>query len=178
MKILNTLLISILLTSVEAMAMTAKVNDEDKKVYQVLVGDSKDNYAKPGLAVDVKYKSEHVDVGVSADVNITISTNISDGILKVNLRALKENTTDLGEQDLEFILTKELNSFPINFQVSSEQSGIFYTNLTMTVEGKGSRVIVVPIHIGTISKKINNKAIEMTDKGISISVSTAEEEIK
>lgn len=178
MKILKTLMIATLLTNIGAMAMTAKVKDENKVVYEVLEGDTKDIHGKPGLAVDVKYKSEHVDVGVSSDVNITISTGLSEGVLKVNLRALKENTIDLGEKDLEFTLTKEANSFPLNLQLSSELNGIHYINLTMSVEGQGSRVITVPVNVGTISKKLENKAIERTDEGIAVSVGVAQEEIK
>jgi len=172
------ILLAMLLTNIGAMAMTNKVNDENKVVYEVLEGDSKEVHGKPGLAVDVKYKSEHVDVGVNANINITITTGLSKGTLKVNLRALKENTTNLSEKDLEFTLTSGENSFPINFELSSEQSGIHYINLTMSVEGQGSRVVAVPVNVGTVSKKLDNKKIERTSTGTSISVSSAQEEIK
>lgn len=172
------ILLAMLLTNIGAMAMTNKVNDENKVVYEVLEGDSKEVHGKPGLAVDVKYKSEHVDVGVNANINITITTGLSKGTLKVNLRALKENTTNLSEKDLEFTLTSGENSFPINFELSSEQSGIHYINLTMSVEGQGSRVVTVPVNVGTVSKKLDNKKIERTSTGTSISVSSAQEEIK
>jgi hypothetical protein len=178
MKRLKTVLVAMLLTSVGAMAMTAKVKDENKIVYAVLEGDSTKVHGKPGLSVDVKYKSEHVDIGVSADVNITISTGLSRGVLKVNLRPLKENTIDLAEQDLEFSLAKGGNTFPINLQVSSEENGIHYINLTMSVEGQSSRVVTVPVNIGTISEKLNTKEVQRTDKGVAISVSAAQEEIR
>ena len=178
MKILRTLLIAILLTNVGAMAMTAKIKDDNKIVYEVLEGDTRNVHGKPGLSVDLKYKSEHVDIGVSSDVNIIISTGLSEGVLKVNLRSLKENTINLGEKDLEFKLTKDENSFPINLQVSSEINGIHYINLTMSVEGQGSRVIAVPVNVGTISKKLDSKVVERTDRGVAISVSSAQEEIK
>ena len=178
MKIVKTLLIAILLTSIGAMAMTNKVNDENKVIYEVLEGDTSKIELKPGLAVDVKYKSEHVDVGVNANINITITTGLSKGVLKVNLRALKENTTNLSEKDLEFTLTTGGNTFPINFELSSEQSGIHYINLIMSVEGQGSRVVTVPVNVGTVSKKLDNKKIERTSTGTSISVSSAQEEIK
>jgi len=158
--------------------MTNKVNDENKVVYEVLEGDTSKIELKPGLAVDVKYKSEHVDVGMSADVNITISTKLNKGILKVNLRALKENTINVKQKDLEFTLTQGENSFPINLQLSSEDNGIHYINLTMSVEGQGSRVVTVPVNVGTVSKKLDNKKIERTSTGTSISVSSAQEEIK
>lgn len=171
MKIFTMVVLVLLLTNVGAMAMTAKVKDENKVVYEVIKGDSNDMKVKSGLAVDVEYTSEHVGVGVSANVTITITTGLTEGTLKVNIRALKENTTNLDEEDLEFRLTKEKNSFLINLQFSSEIEGRHYINLTMTVEGRGSRVIVVPVNVGTISKKINNKAIEITANGEAISVS-------
>lgn len=178
MKTLKKLLIVTLITSIGAMAMTAKVKDENKVVYKVVKGDSKVTHGKPGLAVDVKYDSEHVDVGVSANVNMTITTALNEGTLKVNLRALKENTIDVGEENLEFKLTKGTNSFPIKLQVSSQKNGIHYINLTMSVEGQGLRVISVPVNVGTISKKLDNKAVERTSNGEAISVSAAQEVIK
>ena len=178
MKTVKTLLIATLLTSIGAMAMTNKVNDKNKVVYEVLEGDTSKIELKPGLAVDVKYKSEHVDVGMSADVNITISTKLNKGILKVNLRALKENTINVEQKDLEFTLTQGENSFPINLQLSSENNGIHYINLTMSVAGQGSRVVTVPFNVGTIPDKLNNEEIEKTGAGTPISVSMAEEEIK
>jgi len=179
MKTLKIILVSTLLTSVTAMAMTSKVKaDENKVVYEVLTGDSSSVHGKSGLPVDVQYKSQHVDVGVSSDINITISTGLNQGILKVNVRALKEHSVDLEEKDLEFTLTKGKNSFLLNFQVTSQESGIHYINLTMSVEGQGARVVVVPVNIGTISNKVDNKSVEKTDNGVAISVSSAEEEIK
>ena len=178
MKTVKTLLVAILLTNIGAMAMTSKASNENKVIYEVLEGDTKHVHGKPGLEVDVKYKSEHVDVGVSADVNITISTKLNKGILKVNLRALKENTINVEQKDLEFTLTQGENSFPINLQLSSENNGIHYINLTMSVAGQGSRVVTVPFNVGTIPDKLNNEEIEKTGAGTSISVSRAEEEIK
>jgi len=179
MKIVKTILMTTIVASVGAMAMTSKVKDnENKVVYEVLTGDSNSVQGKPALAVDVNYKSQHVDVGMSSDVNITINTGLSKGILKVNVRALKENSVDLEEKDLKFTLTKEKNSFPLNFQVTSQENGIHYINLSMSVDGQGSRVVVIPVNIGRVSNKIENKAMEKTDKGVAISVSSAEEEIK
>ena len=178
MKTVTTLLVATLLTTVGAMAMTSKVKSEDKVVYEVLVGDSSEVHGKLGLAVDVNYKSQHVDVGIPSDVNITISTGLSKGILKVNIRALEANSIDLEEKDLEFTLTKGRNTFPINLQVASQESGIHYINLTLLVEGEGSKVVAIPVNIGSVSNKIEGSAVEKTEQGAAISVSSAEEEIK
>jgi len=178
MKTVKTLLVATLLTNVGVMGMTSKVEAEDKVVYEVLVGDSNEVQGKSALAVDVQYKSEHVDIGVSADVNIIISTGLTKGILKVNVRPLKANSIDLDEKNLEFKLTKGTNAFPINLEVSSQESGVHYINMTLSVEGQGSKVVVIPINIGTLSNKIENKTVAKTEKGATISVSSAEEEIK
>lgn len=179
LKTVKTLLIATLLTNVTAMAMTAKVNNENKVVYEVVQGESKGGQKKFELPVDVKYKSEHVDVGVTSNVNITLSTALTKGTLKVNLRPLDATGIDLKEKDLEFSLTKEKNSFPIALQVSSQKSGIYYINVTLSVANKGSKVMAIPVNIGTLSKKLNNNnSVEKTEEGVSVSVSSAEEEIK
>ncbi len=175
---LKILLIATLLTNISAMAMTAKVNNENKIIYAVLEGSSSQANGKPGLAAEVNYKSEHVDVGVSSDVNITITTGLSKGILNVNLRPLEKTTIDVAEKDFKFTLSKGGNSFPIHLQVSSQINGIHYINLTLSVEGQGLRVVSVPVNVGKVSEKMNNnKAVEKTENG-AISVSLAEEEIK
>jgi len=179
MKIVKTILMTTLLINTAALAMTSKVKaDENKVVYEVLTGDSNSVQGKPALAVDVKYKTQHVDVGVSSNVSITISTGLTKGVLKVNLRPLKGKSLDMEERDVVFTLTKGQNSFPLNFQVTSQESGIHYINLTLSVEGEGSRVVVIPVNVGRVSNKIENRAVEKTDKGVTISVSAAEEEIR
>ena len=177
MKRIKIVLTATLLSSVTLMAMTAKVNDANKVVYEVIEGSSSSVKGKPSLNAEVKYKSQHVDVGVSADVNITINTALTKGILNVNLRPLKENRLDVAEKDLKFTLRKGKNSFPINFQVSSQENGIHYINLTLSVKGEGVKVVAIPVNVGSVSKKIDNKSIEKTENGV-VSVSSAEEEIK
>jgi len=178
-KTLKTLLIATLLSNVTAMAMTAKVDDKNKVVYEVVKGESKGVQKKFGLAADVSYKSEHVDVGVTSNVNITISTKLSKGTLKVNLRPLDKEGLDVEEKNLEFSLTKETNSFPIELQLASQKSGIHYINVTMSVKGEGSKVVAIPVKIGTINQKLNNNSsVETTKEGVAVSVSSAQEEIK
>jgi hypothetical protein len=178
MKTLKIILASTLLLSVSSMAMSSKIKEENKTIYTVLEGNSMNVMSKPGLAVDLDYKSEHVAVGAVSNVNITLITELNSGTLKVNIKALDEGLIGLEEQNLEFELSESLNRFPINLKVGSALDGIHYINLVLSVEGQGSRVLVVPVNIGTISSKVTNKAIERTDKGIAISVSPAEEEIK
>lgn len=179
MKTFKTILVGTLLTSVMSFANTAKVNEPTKKIYQVLQGDSVDSDKKSGLAIDLKYKSQHVDVGESSDVNITLTTGLKEGTLNVKLRALDNQLEGIGKEDITFnLLNSKSNSFPINLEVSSEEEGIHYINVDLSVEGQGARVFAVPVYIGTVANKIENKAIEKTEEGAAISISNAEEEIK
>jgi hypothetical protein len=178
MKILKILLTSTLLVTIPAMAMTSKIKEGTKTVYTVLEGDSKDRYSKPGLAVNLSYKSEHVGVGEASDVNITITTALSEGTLKVKLKALENDEWDLEEKNLEFKLSKTENSFPINLQLSSENEGQYYLSVFVSLEGEGGRVFEVPVNIGNIKEKLSTKAVEITDKGTAVTSSAAEEEIK
>lgn len=178
MKTLKILLVSVLLLGVLVNAMSSKVKVRDTTSYKVLKGDSKESYMKPGLAVNLSYTSEHVDVGEISDVNITITTTLDEGVLKVNLKSLEENKLDLEEQNLEFTLLKGDNDFPIHLQLSSENEGSYYVTIFVSLEGEGGRVFEVPVNIGTTSEKLSAKSVEITDKGIAVTSSSAEEEIK
>jgi len=179
MKTVKLILVLTLLMSASIMATTFKLNESVKKVHSVLKGNSMDVKGKPGLAVELNYKSEHVEVGEVSDVNITITTELNAGILKVKLKALKDSLVGIEEDEFEFNISEtEKNSFPINLQLSSAIAGIHYINLVFSVEDEGSRVYAVPVNVGTISSKIVNETLEKTDKGIVISVSSAVENIK
>jgi hypothetical protein len=134
--------------------------------------------SKTGVAVDIAYKAQHVNVGELSDVNITVSTTLSKGILKVNLRGLDDDIVGIDTSNMEFELSKMKNSFPINLQLSSSTEGIHYLNVSVTVEGQGSRVLAIPLNVGIISNKIGNQANEKNSNGKVISISRAEEEIK
>jgi uncharacterized protein YjaZ len=178
MKTLKIILTSTLLLSVTTLAMTSKVNEENKKVYKVLEGDSKSQVSKRGLAVDMSYKSEHVDVGDLSSVNITLTTSLSTGNLKVKVTALDNKLEGINEKNLEFKLSNANNTFPIDLEVSSKSEGVQYINLVVSVADEGARVFVVPVNIGTISTKIENKALDITKDGTAISVANADEELK
>ncbi|CAA6818042.1 MAG: Unknown protein [uncultured Sulfurovum sp.] len=179
MKTFKIILASTLLLNIYAMAQTAKIKEEKTKViYGINEGTTIDKPAKPGLAVDLAYKSQHVAAGETSDVNITLITELKTGVLKVNLTPLDKTSITVAEQNLEFQLSNEINKLPIDVVVGTINNGTYYINLRLSVEGEGSRVLVVPVKVGTISSKISNKEVETTDKGLSISVSSAQEEIK
>lgn len=178
MKTLPIILISTFFISLPATGMTAKVKEPTKTVHTVLKGNSAGEFSKRGLAVEMSYKSEHVETGDLSNVNVILSTQLKTGILKVNLRALDKTLVGLENENLEFELSASKRSFPLDLQLSSLTSGIHYLNLTVSIEGEGSRVFAVPINIGTISNKIEKQTLETSDTGINISVSSAKEEIK
>ena len=178
MKTLKIIVASTLLMSLPAMAMTSKVKEPSKKIYEVIEGTTVNQVSKSGLAVDLAYKTQHVDVGEPSDVNVTLTTGLSKGIMKVNIRPLDKEIDGLEEKNLEFDLSSGEKSFPIEFEVSFTSEGIHYINFTMSVEGEGAKVLAVPVNVGVISNKINAKAVETTSKGVAISISSAEEEIK
>ncbi len=177
MKTLRIIVASSMLLSVSSIAMTSKVKDDNKTVYSVLEGTTVDQVAKPGLAIDLSYKSQHVEVGETSNVNVVLTTGLSKGTLKVNIKALDDSLLN-EEKNLEFDLSKGEKSFPIALQVSSAEDGIHYLNFTLSVEGEGSRVVAVPVNVGTISTKVDNKVVTTTDKGVTVSVAAAEEEIQ
>jgi len=178
MKTLKIIVASTLLMSVSAMALTSKVKEGNKKVYTVLEGTTVNQVSKSGLPVELSYKTQHVDIGENSNVNVTITTGLSKGIMKVNIRPLDSDLDGFKEQNLQFNLAQGEKSFPINFEVSSLVEGIHYLNFTISVEGEGSRVLAIPVNVGTISKKMDNKAVETNNKGVAISISSAQEEIK
>ena len=178
MKTLKIILASTLLLSASSMAMTSKVKESTKIVYEVLEGTTVGQVSKTGVAVDIAYKAQHLNVGELSDVNITISTTLSEGTLKVNLRGLEDNIVGIDKSDIEFKLSENNNSFPINLQLSSSIEGIHYLNVSVTVEGQGTRVLAVPLNVGTVSKIMKNKMNTTNSEGKVISISSAEEEIK
>ncbi|CAA6802705.1 MAG: Unknown protein [uncultured Sulfurovum sp.] len=178
MKTLKMIVVSTLLSSILAFGNTARVTEPTKHVYKVLEGNSMNIQGKPGLAVELSYKSAHVEVGELSDVNITLMTDLDSGTLKVNLKPLEANSIGLEAQNLEFELSKSMNYFPINLQVNTIREGIHYINVTLSLEGEGLRVLAVPVNVGTISNALTNKTVETTDTGVNISVSSAQEEIK
>lgn len=178
MKTLKIILASTFLLSSSAMAMTAKASEDNKKIYEVLEGDSSKIIGKPGLAVELKYKTQHVDVGVLSDVNMSIRTVLKTGMLKVKMKTLEDDLSGLKKEEFEFEITEEKQVFPLNLQLSSATEGRHYLTVYLSVEGEGGRVFDIPVYIGDSTKKISTKAIDRTEKGDPIIISVAEEEIK
>jgi hypothetical protein len=166
------------LSLVWANAMTAKVvENREKRVYKVLKSEKEEHCMKPGLAVNLEYSSEHVDAGSISNVNITIFTALTEGILKVTIKSL--DGLDFEEKSLEFKLSSDTkNQFPINLEVLSSVDGEYFLTFELSVEGKGGRIFEVPVNFGTIIQKPQVKNFEKAENGVNITVSKAIEEIK
>jgi len=177
MKLIKIVMVSALLLA-SLTAMTAKVEEQaEKRVYQVLKSEKVDHCTKPGLPVELEYSSEHVDTGVVSNVNITIFTTLIEGVLKVNVKALEG--LDFEEKDFRFKLSKEeKNEFSLALEVLSSINGKHYLTFELSVEGKGGRIVEVPVKFGTIMSKPQATNVEKTQSGVNISVSKAIEEIK
>ena len=135
------------------------------------------HYMKPGLAVDITYSSQKVDIGELSDINITLDTLLKDGMLKVKI-TLDKDLSGLDSSHLEFPLSETAKSFSVNLQLSSPTDGIHYINIFAEIEGNGMRAFAIPVYVGDTTKKsFFSKTTEKTSTGVNISVSNAEETI-
>jgi len=151
---------------------------QNKKVHKIISGDSRTMISKSNLPVNVRYTTEQVDVNETSNVDVSISTTLSKGTLKVKINDLENDLEGLDDAELLFELSEDSNSFPLNFQVSSEVAGIHYISFIFSVEGKGVKALSIPINIGKeiVQQKVQ-KAIKNSN-GVPLSISHAEEVIE
>jgi len=178
MRKLKNIVASTLLVSVSLMAMTAKVTPPTKTVHSLLKGTTLNQISKTGVALNISYTTQHVNVGELSDVNLTITTPLTEGKLKVNLRGLNDAIVGINRSDIAFTLGQNKQSFPIHLQLSSATEGLHYLNVSATVEGQGTRVLAVPLKVGLVTNVMKNKINTVSSDGKVISVSSAQEEIK
>ncbi len=142
-------------------------------------------YSKPGAPIDMTYNSEKVDRNEASDVNITLTTSITKGMLSVSIN-LDENLSSINEFDnnLNFEIMPSQQDFLINLQVKSEHSGLYYIKLLTKVDkgyGIKLRSFAVPIYIGEkagILKKGIDPQMKALSSGENISISKAIETIE
>lgn len=181
MKILTTTLALALLATLVTFANTAKVSEPSNKVYQVLEGSTLQSiHQKRGLAVDIEYQSEHVGINQVSEVNITVMTQLTKGILNVELSSANDTLEGIKGSHYKFALLEiaQENNFPINLEVKSEKEGIHYINLKVTLEGDETRLFSVPVNIGKVDTVLQKKPLAFRTNGDSMTVSKAVEEIK
>ena len=169
---MKTLVMSSLIMSVSAMALTAKV----EKPANVVEGTSIGQYAKPGAPVDITYKITHVEAGDVSEVSITLSTRLTSGSMKVKMDIDKSLTKVSGSNNnLNFTMSEKEKSFPINLQVATSKDGLYYIRLLVKIKGKGMRAFAVPVYVGDGKLKREKAPIQKSASGENISVSNAVE---
>jgi hypothetical protein len=173
MKIFKLLLASTLLVGTSAIAFTSKVKEP------VLVkGTSIGEYSKPGAPVEIRYTSEHVEVGEVSKVNIVLLSSATTGTMKVKVKLDKQlNEISNIEKQLSFDLDTNSKEYPIHLDVSADEDGLYYIKLHVVIKGKGMRAFAVPVYFGEGQLKTQKAAVEKTQTGENISVSAAEETI-
>lgn len=173
MKLLKIVVVSSLLATTSLMALSAKVKEP------VLVqGTSVGEYQKPGAPVDIKYTSEHVEVGEVSKVDIVLMPRAESGTMKVKIKLAKalEEISNI-DKKLSFDLESRGKEYPIALEVLAEENGLYYVKVQVVIEGKGMRAFAVPVYVGEGKLKTDTSAVEKTQQGENISVSVAEETI-
>ena len=161
----------ILLTTM--MAFTAKVEKP-----ALIKGTSVGKYAKPGAPVDIRYETQHVNIGAISDINIILTSSSTMGTMKVIVKVDKGlDEVSSVEKHLSFDLSEGKNEYPIALQVSADEDGLYYIKLLVSIKGKGMRAFVVPVYVGDGVLKTKKAAVEKTEKGENISVSAGQETI-
>ena len=173
MKIFKIVLTSSVLLATSAMALSAKV---EKPV--LVKGTSIGKYAKPGAPVDIRYESQHVNIGDVSKVYIYLTSSVTSGTMKVKLKVDKAlHEISRVEKHLSFDLSKGEKEFPLHLEVLADEDGLYYIKIVVSIKGKGMRAFAVPVYIGDAVLKTKKTAVEKTDKGENISVSKAQETI-
>lgn len=173
MRLIKTVLTASLLMSTSAMALSSKV---EKPV--LVKGTSIGKYAKPGAPVDIRYESEHVNVGDVSKVDIILTTSSTNGTMKVKLKIDKGLNEILSvEKHLSFDLHKGKKEYPLHLEVLADEDGLYYVKVLVSIKGEGMRAFSVPVYVGDAVLKRKKTAVEKTDKGEKISVSKAQETI-
>jgi len=168
---------------ISAHGMTAKVDEDmkqsSKTVYNVLKSEKHDHCVKPGLSVDLHYTAEHVNLGATSNVKAVIKTGLTEGVLQVRTKSIKQEKLVFDAKEFEFELSnKGDNIFSISLEATSEDDGEYFITIFTSVEGKGGRVFEIPVKFGVIPEKVLSKNVTKTKSGVAIIVSAAEEEIK
>ena len=149
-------------------------NEIKKLTVETTVG----KYAKNGLAVDLKYTTEAVQVGEESEVNLTLTTPLVEGEMEIKLISVDNDLDGIDTELLTFHPSSEEHSFPIRLKLSSNSEGRHYLDIHVSMKGKGGRVFVVPITVGTVVKKPLATNVQKASNNELLSVSKAEETIK
>ena len=162
------------------MMVTVSSVAADTKDPILVKGTSIGKYAKPGAPVQITYVTEHKDVGVVGKVDIVLTTQVSEGKMKVVVKTDKglDEVTGL-EKPLFFDLSNsDTKEYPLHIEVSSAEDGLYYVKLLVSIKGQGMRAFAVPVYVGDGVSKAEKAPVEKTTSGETISVSPAQESIE
>ena len=160
------------------MAFSAKVEKS-----ATVKGTSIGKYAKPGAPVDIRYESQHVNAGDTSTVNIILTSSSSTGTMKVKVKVDKDlNELSKIDKHLSFDLSGAKKEYPLHLEVSADEDGLYYVRIQVAIKGQGMRAFAVPVYVGDAVLKTKKTAgvqstMEKTERGETISVSSAEETI-
>lgn len=164
------------------MGLHAKPSDIITENDHIKTGTTIGHYAKPGAPIDMSYRSSPVKSNETSEINITLTTSAQTGIMHVQL-SFDENLTQVSsvDENLDFQITPQQATYPINLQVSSLEDGLYYIRLLTQVD-QGSaaqlRAFAVPVYIGENPQpKTRSNKIMKAMSGENISVSKAIETI-
>ena len=161
------------------------LNAEALKAEKISSSNTMFQYSKPGASIDMKHESQKVDVNEPSDINITLSTVVTQGTLSAEI-TLDENLIALTTIDKKpsYTIQQGQQSFNINFQVKAEKQGLYYIRLLTKIDkgyGVKLRSFAVPVYVGKepkiISKSLTS-SFKALDNGERISVSKAVETIE
>lgn len=165
-KTLAILMLALLSTNISA-----------NEIQKTTVGTTVGKYAKNGLAVNLTYTVEKVEVGETSEVNLTLTTSLTEGELKVKLLSLDKGLDGIKTELLTFHPSSEEQSFPIKLKLSSSSQGKHYLDVHVTMEDKGGRVFVVPMTVGKVIKKPLSTNVQKTSTNELVSSSQGVETI-
>jgi len=144
----------------------------------VVKGTSIGKYAKPGAPADISYKSQHVKIGDTSNVNIILTSSSTTGTMKVKVKVDKDlHEISNVKKHFSFDLSEGKKEYPLHLEVSADEDGLYYVRIQVAIKGQGMRAFAVPVYVGEAVLKTKKTAVEKTDKGETISVSAAEETI-
>jgi len=144
---------------------------------KIIRGSSVGKYAKPGAPVDIRFTSQNVEAGESAEVKIDLLTSLESGSMDVSLKLdsglySKKNMED----KMHFDLNAKGSPYPVTLYLSANTDNVYYVRLIVRIEGKGARAFAVPVFIGEGRlKKSSSSKLSKSASGEKLSVSKAVE---
>jgi len=175
------LLITPLLLIMGLHAKPAEVTIETPS--NIKTGTTIGHYAKPGAPIDMTYSSTTVKIDEASDINITLTSNVNYGTMKVEL-TFDDKLVQVSDiaKNLTFQITPKQKTYTISLKAKSLEEGLFYIRLLTKIDkGAGSqlRSFAVPVYIGDNPKpRTKSTQIRKVTGGENISISKAIETIE